>query len=187
MSADAASYLTKGIAECRNVIVVGPQGSGVTTLLSAMAKQLPQEENTVVIEAVPDLDVDRENVIALTAAEAGMSMLEAITQGARLRAHHVIINDLTGADSVAALAAVSGRDPGHLLGVHCSSDKDAVEGLVLAASCGGANRPCIAQLIGSTVHLVVAVERGPDGSRVTAIHEIEGHEAGDVSYQSVPF
>jgi len=187
MSADAAVYLTKAVAECRNIIVVGPQGSGVTTLLSAMAQQLPEEENTVAIEAVPDLDVDRKKVIALTAADAGMSMADAIAQGARLRADHLIMNDLTGADSVAALAAVSGREPGHFLGVHCSSTKDAIEGLVLAASCGGANRPCVAQLIGSTVHTVVAVERGPDGSRVTAIHEVEGHEAGDVSYQSVPF
>jgi pilus assembly protein CpaF len=187
MSADAAAYLTKAIAECRNIVVVGPHGSGVTTLLSAMVRQLPEEENTVVIEAVPDLDIDREKLIALTAAEAGMSMLEAITQGARLRADHVIMNDLTGADVMVALAAVSGRDPGHLLGVQCSISKDAVEGLVLMSSCGGANRSCIAQLIGSTVHTLVAVERGPDGSRVTAIHEIEGHEAGDVSYQSVPF
>ncbi|MDH3485089.1 MAG: ATPase, T2SS/T4P/T4SS family [Myxococcales bacterium] len=187
MSADAAAYLTKAVAECRNIVVVGPQGSGVTTLLSAIAQQLPEEENTVVIEAIPDLDVDREKVIALTAAEAGMSMVDAINQGARLRADHVIMNDLTGADSVGALAAVSGRDPGHLLGVHCSSTKDAIEGLVLAASCGGANRSCIAELVGSTVHAVVAVARGSDGSRVTAIHEVEGHEAGDVSYQSVPF
>lgn len=187
MSADAAAYLTKAIAECRNIVVVGSQGSGVTTLLSAMAQQFPEEENTVVIEAVPDLDVDRKKVIALTAANAGMSMADAIAHGARLRADHVIMNDLNGADSVAALAAVSGRDPGHLLGVHCSSTKDAIEGLVLAASCAGANRPCIAQMIGSTVHTVVAVERGSDGSRVTAIHEVEGHEAGDVSYHSVPF
>ncbi|MCZ6808112.1 MAG: ATPase, T2SS/T4P/T4SS family, partial [Deltaproteobacteria bacterium] len=187
MSADAAAYLTKAIAECRNIVVVGPQGSGVTTLLSAMAQRLPEEENTVVIEAVPDLDVDRERVIALTAADAGMSMADAIAQGARLRADHVVMNDLTGADSVAALAAVNGRDPGHLIGVHCSSAKDAIESLVLAASCGGASRPCIAQLIGSTVHTVVAVERGPDGSRVTAIHEVEGHEADDVSHKSVPF
>lgn len=187
MSADAAAYLTKAIAECRNILVVGPQGSGITTLLSAMARELPEEKNTVVIEAVPDLDVDRKRVIALTAGGTGMSMIDAITQGARLRADHVIMNDLTGADSVAALAALSGRDPGHLLGVHCSSTKDAIEGLVLAASCGGANRPCIAELVGSTVHTVVAIERGPDGSRVTAIHEVEGHEAGDVSYQSVPF
>lgn len=186
MGVDATAYLTKAIAECRNIVVVGPQGSGVTTLLSAMAQQLPDEENTVVIEAVPDLDVDRTKVIALTATDAGMTMVEAINQGGRLRADHVIMNDLTGADAVAALATVSGREPGHLLGVHCSSTKDAIEGLVLAASCGGANRPCVAQLIGSTVHTVVAVERGPDGSRITAIHEVEGHEAGDVSYQSVP-
>jgi len=35
--------------------------------------------------------------------------------------------------------------------------------------------------------LVVAVQRRPEGQRVTAILEIQGSEGGDVSYQSVPF
>jgi len=187
MSADAATYLAKAVAECRNIVVAGPRGSGVTEVMSALARELPETANAVAIEAVPDLDIDRDRMISLTAADSGISLREAIEHGTRLQAEHLVINDLAGADTMAALAAVLGCEPGHLLGVHCWSTKDAIEGLMLAAGCGGAERACVAQLVGSAVDLVIAMQRGPEGQRVSAILEVQGHEAGDVSYQSVPF
>ena len=187
MSSDAATYLAKAVAECRNIVVAGPRGAGVTEVMSALARELPETENAVAIEAVPDLDIDRDRMISLTAADSGISLREAIEHGTRLQAEHLVINDLAGADTMTALAAVLGCEPGHLLGVHCWSTKDAIEGLMLAAGCGGAERACVAQLVGSAVDLVVAMQRGPEGQRVSAILEVQGHEAGDVSYQSVPF
>lgn len=187
MSGDAATYLAKAVAECRNIVVAGPRGSGVTELMSALARELPRDENAVAIEAVPNLDIDRQRVVSLTAADAGIPFVEAIEHGTRLLAEHLIINDLSGAYTMAALASVIGREPGHLLGVHCWSSKDAVEGLILAAGCGGAERSCVAQLVGSAIDVVVATQRGPEGPRINAILEIQGHEGGDVSYQSVPF
>jgi pilus assembly protein CpaF len=187
MSADAATYLAKAVAECRNIVVAGPRGSGVTEVMSALARELPETANAVAIEAVPDLDIDRDRMISLTAADSGISLREAIEHGTRLQAEHLVINDLAGADTMAALAAVLGCEPGHLLGVHCWSTKDAIEGLMLAAGCGGAERACVAQLVGSAIDLVIAMQRGPEGQRVSAILEVQGHEAGDVSYQSVPF
>jgi len=187
MSTDASTYLAKAVAECRNIVVAGPLGSGVTELLSALARELPETKSTVVIEAVPELDIDRDRVVSLTAADSGLSLGEAIEHGTRLHAEHLVINDLTGADTMKALAAVLGREPGHLLGVQCWSTKDAIEGILLAAGCGGAARACVAQLVGSAVDLVVATQRGPAGRRVSGILEIQGHEGGDVSYQSVPF
>ncbi len=187
MSTDAATYLAKAIAECRNIVVAGPRGSGVTEVMSALARELPETANAVAVEAVPDLDIDRDRMISLTAADSGIPLREAIEHGTRLQAEHLVINDLAGADTMTALAAVLGCEPGHLLGVHCWSTKDAIEGLMLAAGCGGAERACVAQLVGSAVDLVVAMQRGPEGQRVSAILEVQGHEAGDVSYQSVPF
>jgi len=187
MSADAATYLAKAVAECRNIVVAGPRGSGVTEVMSALARELPETANAVAVEAVPDLDIDRDRMISLTAADSGISLREAIEHGTRLQAEHLVINDLAGADTMTALAAVLGCEPGHLLGVHCWSTKDAIEGLMLAAGCGGAERACVAQLVGSAIDLVVAMQRGPEGQRVSAILEVQGHEAGDVSYQSVPF
>ena len=187
MSADAATYLTKAVAECRNIVVAGPRGSGVAEVMSALVRELPASDNTVTIEAIPELDIDRDRVISLTAADSGIPMAEAIAHGARLRADHLVINDLCGPDTMAALTAALGRDPGHLLGVHCWSTKDAIEGLMLAAGSTGADRAYVAQLLASAVDIVVSMQRGPDGQQVNAILEVQGHEAGDVSYQSVPF
>ena len=175
------------LAECRNIVVAGPRGSGVAEVMSALARELPETENTVVIEAVPDLDVDRDRMVSLIATDSGISLGEAIQHGTRLEAEHLVINDLSGVDTMTALVAVLGREPGHLLGVHSWSTKDAIEGLLLAAGCGGAERACVAQLLGGAVDLVIAVQRGPEGRRVSGILEIQGHEAGDVSFQSVPF
>jgi pilus assembly protein CpaF len=187
MSGDAATYLAKAVAECRNIVVAGPRGSGVAEVMSALARELPETENTVVIEAVPDLDIDRDRMVSLIATDSGISLGEAIQHGTRLEAEHLVLNDLSGADTMTALVAVLGREPGHLLGVHSWSTKDAIEGLLLAAGCGGAERACVAQLVGGAVDLVIAVQRGPEGRRVSGILEIQGHEAGDVSFQSVPF
>jgi len=187
MSPDAATYLTKAVAECRNIVVAGPRGSGVTEVMSALMRELPDTENTVTIEPIPELDIDRDRVISLTAADSGITLGAAIAHGARLHADHLVINDLTGADTVTALTAALGREPGHLLGVHCWSTKDAIEGLMLAAGSAGAERAYVAQLLASAVDLVVSMQRGPEGQRVSAILEVQGQEGGDVSYQSVPF
>jgi pilus assembly protein CpaF len=187
MSSDAAVYLARAVAECRNIVVAGPRGSGVTEIMSALARELPAEEAAVAIEAAPDLDIDRERIVSLTAGDAGISFADAIEHGTRLHSERLIINDLSGAHTMIALSAVLGREPGHLLGVHCFSSKDAIEGLLLAAGCGGVERACVAQLVGSAIDLVIATHRGPEGPRVAAILEIQGYEAGDISYQSVPF
>jgi Flp pilus assembly CpaF family ATPase len=187
MSSDAAVYLARAVAECRNIVVAGPRGSGVTQIMSALARELPVEEAAVAIEAVPDLDIDRARIVSLTAGDAAISLADAIEHGTRLRSERLIINDLSGAHTMTALSVVLGREPGHLLGVHCFSNKDAIEGLLLAAGCGSAERACVAQLVGSAIDLVVATQRGPEGPRVAAILEIQGYEAGDISYQSVPF
>lgn len=187
ITADAATHLGKAVAECRNIVVAGPRGSGVPELLSALAAELPKTETTVAIEAVPDLDIDRTRTISLASTNAGISLTEAIEHGSRLSAERLIINDLSGAHIMTALASLLGREPGHLLGVHCFSSKDAIEGLLLAAGCGGSERACIVELVGSAIDLVVAMQRGPEGPRIAAILEVRGHEGGDVSYQSVPF
>lgn len=187
MSEDAATYLAKAVAECRNIVVAGPRGSGVTKLMSALVRELPEGENTVTIETIPELDIDRDSVVSLTAADSEISLSEAIAHGARLHAEHLVINDLSGPDTMTALTAALGREPGHLLGVHCWSTKDAIEGVMLAAGSTGAARSYVAQLLASSVDIVVAVKRGPEGQHVSAILEVQGHEAGDVSYQSVPF
>lgn len=187
MSADAARYLAKAVAECRNILVTGPQGSGVAEVISALARELPESETTVAIEAAADLDIDRNRVITMTATEAGLSLAQAIELGGRLQAERLVINDIRGAEIVAALSCVASREPGHLLGARGWSGKDAIESILLAVGCDGVDRACVVELIGGAVDLVVGLQRRAEGPRVTAILEIKGSEGGDLSYESVPF
>ncbi len=48
-------------------------------------------------------------------------------------------------------------------------------------------RSAIAQIVGSTIDLVISMKRGAEGPEVSGVLEVQGHEAGDVSFQSVPF
>ncbi len=187
LSAEAATYLAKALVEYRNVVVAGPRDCGVADMMSALARELPEDESAVSVEAVPDLDIDRSRIVSLTAAEGAITLQQAIEHGARLRAQRLVINGLSGADVLTALRTVLGQEPGHLLGVHCWSAKDAVEAIVTSCCGEGADRPSASELIGGAVDIVVAMERGPEGPKVGAILEIRGHEGGDVSYQSVPF
>jgi pilus assembly protein CpaF len=187
MSEGAAAYLSKAVAECRNIVVAGPRGSGVTEMMSALVRELPESENTVAVESIPELDIDRNRIVSLIAADSGLSLSGAIGHGARLHSDHLVVNDLSGPDTATALTAVLGREPGHLLGVHCWSTKDNLEGVMLAAGSTGADRAYVARLLANAVDIVVSMRRGPDGQQVGAVLEIQGHEAGDVSYQSVPF
>lgn len=187
MSPGAATYLAKAVAECRNIVVAGARGAGVTEVLSALARELPDTESVVTVEAVPELDVDRDRVVSFAATDAGISMTEAIEHGTRLQADRLVMSDLSGASAVAAFSALLGCEPGNLLGVYSFSSKDPVEGVVLAAGGSGMERGHVAKLVGSAVDLVVAMQRGPEGRKVIAVLEVQGHEGGDVSYQSVPF
>ena len=187
LSEEAARYLAKAVAECRNIVVAGAHGSGVAEVLSALARELPESQSTVAVEALPNLDIDRTRIVSLTAADSGVAFAEALAHGTRLQSEHLVVNDLSGADTLVALTAVLGREPGHLLGVHCWSRKDAIEGLVLAAASSGLERAAVAQILGSAIDLVVATQSGPDGPRITGVLEVQGHEGGDVSFQSVPF
>ena len=153
-----------------------------------MVKELPESENTVSIESIPELDIYWDRVVSLTAADSGIRLSDAIAHGARLHAEHLVIGkDLSGSRDDGCIDRGPRAKPGHLLGVHCWSSKDAIEGLMLAVGATGADRAYLAQLLASAVDVVVSMQRGPEGQRVNAILEVQGHEGGDLSYQSVPF
>ena len=137
----------------------------------------------LVIEALPDLHVDRRRVVSLAAAESGMSLAEVVEHAGRLRAKHLVLDDLSGRDVLSALTTVIARDPGHLVGVHAAGSNDAVQDLVLAVACGGTDKECSAHLVSKAANVVVGLAAdSAHGSRVQGVYEITGSADGDVTY-----
>jgi pilus assembly protein CpaF len=180
-----ADYLSKAVAGRRNIIVTGAQGAGVTTLVSALANSLGPSERTVVVEALPDLQIDRGGVLSLTSLSSGMALSEVIERASRMRAEHLVLDDVSARDAWSALTSLSEREPGHIVGLHAWRAQDAVGAVMLAARCSGAQGASVAKLLASAVDLVVAVERTPGSPRVNTVFQVTGANDDGLQYAPV--
>jgi pilus assembly protein CpaF len=162
----------------RNVIVAGPVGAGVTSLLGAIASKVDPQERLVTVEAVPDLAIDGPRSVALGTGEPHfrLGFGDLTKQAARMRADRLVVDDVIGSDVLDVLNAVSARPSGNLLGVHLNGAaraEEALEAQVRLNAKGDAN--AVRELVRSTVHLIVQVDRAGNGQRrVTRVAEISG-------------
>jgi pilus assembly protein CpaF len=178
LDAATQNILEGALRARRNVIVAGPVGSGVTSLLGAIASRVDPQERLVTVEAVPDLSIDGPRSVALGTGEPHfrMGFGDLTKQAARMRADRLVVDDVMGSDVLAVLAAVSARPTGNLVGVHLNGAtraEDALESQVRLNTQGDAD--AVRELVRSTVHVIVQVDRAGNGQRrVTRVAEISG-------------
>ncbi len=177
----ARSHLQAAVEGKRNILVVGPQGSGVSTLVSALAAAIAEPARAVSVESVPDLSIERGRFVSLCCANTDIDLGPLIREACRLRVDRLIIDDVTGTEIHEALIALGSREPGHLVGVHAVASTDPIASLVALLEASGSTAQGAALLIASTVDLVVQIRRTHEGHRVLSILEIKGLQKGKIS------
>ncbi|MFW6049841.1 MAG: ATPase, T2SS/T4P/T4SS family [Myxococcota bacterium] len=167
LSEEMRALLARAVGAHRHVVVVGPAGSGVTTVLGALASLVPGEERILTVEAVPDLSIGRESVVSLSSGGTGrIDLRELIQKATLLRADRLVIDDLRGAELLDALAALSARQGGGLLGVHAALEGGPVDALrTLARLERQVPDATLHTLLARGAHLLVQVARTDDGRR----------------------
>lgn len=136
MTESDAGLLASAITEARSIVVSGATGTGKTTLLNALLNLVPAEERVVVIEELPELNLDGDNRVSLTArnpnAEGrGEVTLERLVRASlRMRPDRIVIGEVRGAEALPALWAMSTGHGGSMLSVHASSAEEASPRLV---------------------------------------------------------
>ncbi len=106
LSPEAAALLEAGVLGRRMIMVVGPQGSGKTTLVGALLDLVPEEYRVVTVEEVPELRLRRGNWIPLYVREPQLLSPEAerarigiealLRRALRLRADYVAVAEARG-------------------------------------------------------------------------------------------
>ncbi len=169
---EMADVLEAAVEARRNVVVLGPSGSAVTTVLGALASRAKAEERMVVVAPTPDVAVRRDHVLRLSVGDASFATV--LREALQLRAERFVVDGVGAGDGHGALLALATRGGGALMGVHGATDDDATASLRLYAKLGGLADDAARALVARGVDLVVQVGATAEGPRVLRITELGG-------------
>jgi pilus assembly protein CpaF len=106
-----SNFLALAIKARRNILIVGPQGSGRTAVLNALGAEIPDGERIITVENTAMLAMPQLHVMSFEAQSAtygqGGDLAALIRQTGKLRAEHVLADALQSpADASAFLSAI---------------------------------------------------------------------------------
>lgn len=189
----AVAYLNDLVQARRNMLIIGGTGTGKTTLLNLLARQIPHDQRLVTIEDAAELKLEHANLIALEARPANIegqgqvSIRDLLINALRMRPDRIIVGECRGAEALDMLQAMNTGHEGSLSTLHANSPREALQRLEVMVMLAGFELPlaAIRQQIASAVDVVVQIARLSDGRRVIkAISEVVGLET--LTYQITP-
>ena len=168
LSNDMLTMLRAAVTLRRNVLVMGAEDAGVSTLISTLAQST--DERLAVVEAAPELSLGSSRAMRFCAGTTSLGAL--IQTASRLRADRLVVDGIRGPEAREALLAMAARGGGTLVGVRAAAHAGVLEHLEALASLGS-SKEGVAALIGASVHVIVRMARGTDGvRRIESIAEL---------------
>ncbi|MGN6210546.1 P-type DNA transfer ATPase VirB11 [Asticcacaulis sp.] len=136
---DLARFLALAIKGRRNIAVVGDTGSGKTTLMKTLCRDIPRDERIVTIEDVRELELpDHGNTVHLLYSKGGQGVAEVtaadlIAASMRMRPDRVLLAELRGSEAFDFLKLLTTGHSGSITSFHAESCALALERYVLMA------------------------------------------------------
>jgi Flp pilus assembly CpaF family ATPase len=185
VDATLAAFLAAAVRSRCNIIVTGGVNAGKTTLLRALAGEIPPGERIATLESEYELYLHElathPDVIAFEAREAnsegagGISLHDLIAHALRHNPRRILVGEVRRGEIMPMLEAMNSGQEGSMCTMHANSPAEAFDRILILGLRGGlalAER-AIHILVGMAVDLIVHVRRGYDGSRtVRYISEI---------------
>jgi Flp pilus assembly CpaF family ATPase len=172
-----AAFLAAAVRGRCNIIVTGGVNAGKTTLLRALASEIPAEERIATLETEYELFLhtrpEHPDVIAFEAREAnsegagGISLHDMIAHALRHNPRRILVGEVRRTEIMPMLEAMNSGQDGSMCTLHSNSPTEAFDRILILGLRGGlalAER-AIHILVGMAVDLIVHVRRGYDGRR----------------------
>ena len=168
-----AALLRQAVAERRNVVVSGATSSGKTTLLNALAGEVPPGQRIVTVEEAAELRLPHHHVVRLEArppnAEGAgeVRVRELVRNALRMRPDRLLVGEARGAEAFDLLQAMNTGHDGSFSTLHANSPPDALRRLETMVLMADVALPLAAvrQQIAAAVDVVVQVARRSGGRR----------------------
>jgi pilus assembly protein CpaF len=177
-----------------NIMISGGTGAGKTTLLNVLSGFIPEKERIVTIEDAAELQLHQLHVVRLETRPPNIEGKGAVKQrqlminSLRMRPDRIVIGEVRGEEAIDMLQAMNTGHEGSLTTVHANSPRDALSRLEAMVSMANLNLPekAVRQHISSAIHVIVQINRLPDGTRkITSVSEITGMEGSTITMQDL--
>lgn len=181
LSPEMGLFLARAVGARLNMVISGGTGSGKTSLLTAVVKEIPDGERLVTVEDMAEMKLDRCHVVAMEARQPNLEGKGEITirtlirNALRMRPDRIIVGEVRGEEAFDMLQCMNTGHPGSMTTVHANSPADVLGRLEQMVIMAGTRMPleAIREQLVRTIQLVVQVSRLPDGSRkVVSIAEV---------------
>lgn len=166
--------LQEAVLAHRNVLIAGGTNSGKTTLANALLHEISgrfPQERLVILEDTVELQCDARDHLALRTGRH-VTLTELVRSALRTSPNRLIVGEVRGSEALDLLDAWATGHPGGVATVHASSAEGAL--LRLDRLAQRANVPPQAPLIAEAVHLIVVIEGGNAGRRVSDLVRTAG-------------
>lgn len=187
-------FLSAAVRAKMTIIIAGGTNAGKTTLLRALANEIPAEERLITIEKARELGLDQYKVlhpdcVALETREANtegggaVDMRQLVRRGLRMDPDRVIVGEVLGDEVIDMLNAMSQGNDGSMCTIH-SNSSDGVFRRIATYAVQAPERldfPTTSALIGGAVDLIVFISQRSQHGRLkrslSSIREVA--ESGD--------
>ena len=191
---ELGSFLAAAVQARKNIMIAGSTNAGKTTLLRALANEIPPHERLITVERALELGLDQfpelhPNVVALeerlpnSEGLGSITMAELVRRSLRMNPSRVIVGEVLGDEIVTMLNAMSQGNDGSLSTIHANSSIEVFNRISTYAVQAAERLPIEAShmLIAGAIDFVVFIERRNDFHRggtmrrmVTSVREVNG-------------
>jgi len=191
---DIAAFLSAAVAARKNIMIAGATNAGKTTMLRALANEIPPHERLITVERALELGLGEfadlhPNVVAFeerlpnSEGNGAITMAELVRRSLRMNPSRVIVGEVLGDEIVTMLNAMSQGNDGSLSTIHANSSIEVFNRISTYAIQSTERLPIEAtmMLIAGAIDFVVFVEKQNEfleGGRlrrfVASIREVNG-------------
>lgn len=170
---DVEALLRWAVQAGANVLVSGGTASGKTTLLGALAAEIPSTERVLTIEDAAELRLPGDHIVRLEARPSSpdgggeVTIRDLVRAALRMRPDRIVVGEVRGAEAFDMLAAMNTGHEGSLSTCHANGPIDALRRIETMVLTGELGLPVAAvrERAHAALDLVVQVARGTGGAR----------------------
>ncbi|MDT0632953.1 P-type conjugative transfer ATPase TrbB [Rubrivirga litoralis] len=185
MTDDERQALVVAVGTHQNVLVCGGTGSGKTTLCNALIQQMTAQfprERFVILEDTAELQCDADDHLQLQTTE-GLTLSDLVKHTLRCAPDRIIVGEVRDGAALDLLDAWATGHPGGCATVHATTAAGALLRMNRLAQRAGV--PPQHELIAESVDLVVVIQGGTQGRRVTEMVRVGGQTDGRFDLEPV--